>query len=405
MMIMRVVCVIREYFVRLGVMGGLMGGLLGGLLGGCTAQPEVTDNAGDAGSETIARQQVVATTALLCDLTTEIAGEAIDLTCLMSSGQDPHTYRLKPSDRAAIEAADLVFHNGYDLMPGLAELVKSSDSGKEAGSTVVAVAEQAVPEPILFEGHDHDHDHDHDQDQDETVAESEEAQGEGEPEEGHDHTHDEAEHPGAGDPPHDEQHDEAEHHGATQDALVPDPHVWHDARNGKAMVSVIADQLIALDPDRAEEYSSNATALHDRLDMLHVWIGEQIATIPENDRQLVTTHDAFGYFAAAYGVTQNSALSGLSPQEKPSPATLAAIVETIKADDIPVIFAENTSGLTLIEAVANEAGITVAAQPLLVDSPDPAIADAADYPAMLAYNTCVIVTGLGGQCDREALGF
>ncbi len=367
----------HRYFIRLGLLSGLVSGLLGG---GCASQPEAT---GGSESEAIARQQVVATTALLCDITTEIAGEAIDLTCLMSSGQDPHTYRLKPSDRAAIEAADLIFHNGYDLMPGLAELVKSVGSREEAKPAIVAVAEQAVPDPILFQGHAHAHD-------------------EGDHE--HDEQHDDAENHEAGDPDHDEQHKDAENHEAN-DALVPDPHVWHDARNGKAMATVIADRLITLDPDRAGDYSANATALSDRLDTLHVWIGEQMATIPEGDRQLVTTHDAFGYFSAAYGLTQNSALSGLSPNEKPSPATLAAIVETVKASGVPVIFAENTSSATLIEAVANEAGIAVAEEPLLVDSPDPAIADATDYPAMLAYNTCVIVSGLGGQCDRPALGF
>lgn len=356
----------REYFVRLGLVSGLMGGLLGG----CAAQPEVIGESGESTTGTIARQQVVATTALLCDITTEIVGEAIDLTCLMSPGQDPHAYRLKPSDRAAIEAADLIFHNGYDLMPGLAELVKSSGT-EGANPAIVAVAEQAVPDPLMFQGHTHAHEEAHDE----------------------------------GDHDHDKPHEDAENHDANNDALVPDPHVWHDARNGKAMVSVITDQLITLDPDRADDYTTNATALHDRLDTLHAWIGEQIATIPDGDRQLVTTHDAFGYFSAAYGLTQSSALSGLSPTEKPSPAALAAIVEMVKASGIPVIFAENTSSTTLIEAVAIEAGIVVAEEPLLVDSPDPAIAEATDYPAMLAYNTCVIVNALGGQCDRPAIGF
>lgn len=376
--------IMRGYFVRLGVLGGVIGGLLGG---GCASQPEATTGsesrstpelAAEPASEPIAAQQVVATTALLCDITTAIAGETIDLTCLMAAGQDPHTYRLKPSDRAAIESADLILHNGYDLMPGLAELVKSEASGGTATPAIVAVAEQAVPEPILFEGHDHHH-------HDEAHSTGEEATADtGE-------THESSE--------------DHEPHEATDGELVPDPHVWHDARNGQAMVSVIADRLTALNPDRADDYSTKAAALNDRLGTLHVWMGQQVATIPEGDRQLVTTHDAFGYFAAAYGLRQSSALSGLSPNEKPSPAALAAIVEGIKASGVPTLFAENTSSTTLIEAVARDAGITVATLPLLVDSPDPAIADATDYPAMLAYNTCVIVTGLGGQCDRQVLGF
>jgi manganese/iron transport system substrate-binding protein len=386
----------RQYFVRLGLVGGMIGGLL---VGSCAPQPEATTesksesrsgtNSGTnsgANSEPIAGQQVVATTALLCDITTAIAGETIDLTCLMSAGQDPHTYRLKPSDRAAIESADLILHNGYDLMPGLAELVKSEASGGTATPAIVAVAEQAVPEPILFQGHDHHHDM-ADSPAEGSTTEPGEAHEEHEEHEGH------------------EEHEEHEEHETGDGELVPDPHVWHDARNGKAMVSVITEQLTTLNPDRATDYSTKATALQDRLDTLHVWMGQQIATIPEGDRQLVTTHDAFGYLAAAYGLVQSSALSGLSPNEKPSPATLAAIVEAIKTSGVPTIFAENTSSTTLIETVARDAGITVAAQPLLVDSPDPAIAEGADYPAMLAYNTCVIVNGLGGKCDRQSLGF
>lgn len=381
--------IMRRYFVRLGLVSGMVGGLL---LGGCAPQPEVTttprpEATSEPESAPIAGGQVVATTALLCDITTAIAGETIDLTCLMSAGQDPHTYRLKPSDRAAIESADLILHNGYDLMPGLAELVKSEVAGGTTTPTIVAVAEQAVPEPLLFQGHDHHHDDTAQTPMAESATSSESTTDTGE-------THEEQ-----------EPHTDHDTHAAGDGSLVPDPHVWHDARNGQAMVSVIANQLTALNPDRAADYSAKATAIRQRLATLHTWMGQQIATIPEGDRQLVTTHDAFGYFAAAYGLLQSSALSGLSPNEKPSPAALAAIVEAIKTSGVPTIFAENTSSTTLIETVARDAGITVAAQPLLVDSPDPAIEDATDYPAMLAYNTCIIVNGLGGQCDRAAIGF
>jgi manganese/iron transport system substrate-binding protein len=311
----------------------------------------------------------------------EITGKAIDLICLMSPGQDPHSYRLKPSDRAAIEGADLVLDHGYDLAPSLTEILQAASS-KRASMTIVAVAEQAVPEPLLFDGHGHHH---------------EEEEHTGEMHEEHEE-HEEGEHHEVQDHEHAEGEDESPE-------LVPDPHVWHDPRNGQAMVTVIADQLTTLDPEHTTDYSANAADLRDRLATLHGWIGQQIATIPEGDRQLVTTHDAFGYFAAAYNVVQNSALSGLNPQEKPSPAQLAAIVEQVKASGAPAIFAENTLSTTLIEAVAKDAGIRVAETPLLVDSPDPTIANAADYPAMLAYNTCVIVGALGGECDRSGLGF
>jgi len=392
--------IMRGNFYRLVVFGGLVGGLLGG----CTS-PTVTTTGSNSSLESvaasdsdpdtnpgsdpgsIASKQVVTTTPLLCNLATEILGdrvdEAIKLTCLMSSGQDPHSYRLKPSDRAAIEAADLILDHGYDLAPGVTEVIQAAGS-RQASTTIVAVAEQAVPDPLLFDGHKHEHgetEMHHEEPHQEPKETHQEGDDHGEP----DHNHADAE------------------NGSPE--LVPDPHVWHDPRNGQAIVTVIAEQLAALDPENTTDYNTNATGLRDRLATLHGWIGEQIATIPEGDRQLVTTHDAFGYFAAAYNVVQNSALSGLNPQEKPSPAQLAAIVEQVKASGAPAIFAENTLSTTLIEAVAKDAGIRVAETPLLVDSPDPTIANAADYPAMLAYNTCVIATALGGQCDRAGLGF
>lgn len=378
----------------------VFGGLVGGLLGGCTSPTATTtgsnsslESVAASGSEpgsepgSVAPKQVVATTPLLCNLATEILGDrankAIELTCLMSPGQDPHSYRLKPSDRAAIEAADLILDHGYDLAPGVTEVIQAASS-RQASTTIMAVAEEAVPDPLLFDGHKHEH----------GATEAHHEEPHQEPEETHQEGDDHAK----------PEHDPAEAENGSSE-LVPDPHVWHDPRNGQAIVTVIAEQLMTLDPSNGDAYGANATDLRDQLTTLHAWIGQQMATIPEGDRQLVTTHDAFGYFAAAYNLVQNSALSGLNPQQKPSPAQLAAIVEQVKASGAPAIFAENTLSTTLIEAVAKDAGIRVAETPLLVDSPDPAIANAADYPAMLAYNTCVIATALGGQCDRSELGF
>jgi len=358
------------------------------LLAGCetpdTNASDAADTAADTAAETTSADaasemqagadgdapSVVAVTGLLCDIATGIAGESIELACLTEPGQDPHSYRLKPSDLATIETADLVLYNGYSLMPGLADTIQSSEAGRAGSLAAIAVAELAVPEPMLFGGHEHGHDDEHD-------------------EHGHDDKHDE--------------HDE--HDGHAHAADDPDPHVWHDASHGGELVSIVADRLIELVPDRADEYRANADALQTQLASVHDWIGEQVATVPETNRTLVSTHDAFSYYTAAYGLTQTSALAGLSPLEKPSPAELAAIVDGIKTSGVPAIFAETTSSTQLVESVAREAGVKLAERSLLVDGPDPAVDGGATYPAMLAYNTCTIVEALGGTCDREALGF
>ena len=410
--------------------------VFGLIVAGCAApapegETEATDDPTASAEQSASGEtpSVVAVTALLCDIAEGVAGDAVDLTCLMPPGQDPHSYRLKPSDLAAIETAELVLYNGYNLTPGLADSVLDSAKDGEAAEIlpqIVAVSEVAVPEPMTFgdahgghddhgdehedhEGHDHDkeeghegHDHDKEEghegheghDHDEEDHEGHEGHDhDEEKEEGHDHDEEEEGHEG---------HDHAGHNHAADD---PDPHVWHDASIGSELVSVVADRLSEIAPDSADDFAANADELRTQLASLDTWIAEQIASIPEESRQLVTSHDAFNYYTTAYGMTQASALSGLSPADEPTPTELAEIADRVKASGVPALFSESTSSPQLVESVAREAGIIVAESPLLVDSPDPEVKGAETYPAMLAYNTCTIVTALGGECDREALGF
>ena len=102
--------------------------------------------------------QVVATTSVLCDLAQQIAQDTVALTCLVEAGQDPHTYATKPSDRRAIDEADLVLYDGYDATSELIQIVETSSNP----APKVAVYEAAVPEPLMGEAHDHGHDHEDD---------------------------------------------------------------------------------------------------------------------------------------------------------------------------------------------------------------------------------------------------
>jgi len=97
---------------------------------------------------------------------------------------------------------------------------------------------------------------------------------------------------------------------AAETELVADPHIWHDARNNGAMVETIADYLVQINPDQADLYQQNAAALVQQFADLDTWMRSQIETIPEGDRRLITTHDAFRYVADAYGVEVAGALSG-----------------------------------------------------------------------------------------------
>ena len=177
---------------------------------------------------------------------------------------------------------------------------------------------------------------------------------------------------------------------------VPDPHVWGDVSNAVPMVEAIRDELIELAPDQAELFTANATAYIAELTALHSWIEAQTATIPASQRQLVTSHDAFQYYANAYGLTVAGTLIGLSTEEQPSARTVQQLVESIRTLGVPAIFAETTINPQLITTVAAEAGVILAPTKLYSDSVGAAGSDGDSYLTMMAANTRTIVENLGG---------
>ena len=178
---------------------------------------------------------------------------------------------------------------------------------------------------------------------------------------------------------------------------VPDPHVWGNARNGIVMVEVIRDALIELAPENADQFRTNAAALIAELTAVDDWIKAQIATIPPENRKLVTTHDAFAYYTDAYGLEMLGSLIGISTEEQPSAQTVQTLSDQIRAAGIPAIFAETTINDALITTVAQEAGVELAPQPLYSDSIGAAGSPGDSYIRMLMANTTAIVTALGGE--------
>lgn len=364
---------------------GLAIALVGFVGVGCTPAP-VSQSESNTPSESSApevasdRPQVVTTTSVLCDLTQQIAEDTVALTCLLAPGQDPHTYQARPSDRQAIDDADLVLYDGYGFVPGLLGLVDASSNP----APQVAVYEAAVPTPLMGAGHDHDHgagtkdththeDHDH-----------------------HDHDH--------GDDAHaetdHESHDHAGDDQHTGEDLVADPHIWHRAVNNAAIAEVIGTHLSDVNPDQADMYAANVATLVEQFTALETWIQAQVETIPAGNRKLVTTHDAFRYYADAYGMEVKGALSGLSNDTQPAAQTMTRLVDQIKSSDVPAIFAESTTNLDLIQTLANNATVEVAADPLLVEGPS-GKGMATTTQGMLVTNTCTIVNALGGECQDE----
>jgi manganese/iron transport system substrate-binding protein len=178
---------------------------------------------------------------------------------------------------------------------------------------------------------------------------------------------------------------------------VPDPHVWGDVENVMQMVALIRDELSQLDPDNADQYAENAAALIDELEQLDRWIAAQIATIPAEQRQLITTHDAFQYYTNAYGLEAAGTLIGISTEEQPSAQTVQQLAETIRVIGVPAIFAETTINPRLINTVAEEAGVILAPTELYSDSLGAPGSEGETYINMMVSNTRAIVENLGGN--------
>jgi manganese/iron transport system substrate-binding protein len=293
---------------------------------------------------------IVASYSVLCYFTERIAQDTAHIACPIAPGTDPHSYTPKPSDRQVLETAQLILYGGYQFDSVLANSIEAT----RTSAPKVAVNEEAVPQPLIDPHHHHE------------------------------------EHSG----------DRAEKNENAQEE-EPDPHIWHDAKNAIAMVSVIRDRLIALNPSQTELYTKNAAQLTQELQQLDGWVKAQIATIPESSRTLITTHDALGYYVRAYGLKSLESLQGLSSDESPTPARVAELVELIRQTNVPTIFAEVTANDRAIATVAREAQIKLSDEKLLVDGLGAKDSDTGTYAGMMKHNTCAIVQGLGGQCNKR----
>ena len=137
-----------------------------------------------------------------------------------------------------------------------------------------------------------------------------------------------------------------------------DPHAWQSVANARIYVANIRDALAAADPAGAETYRANAARYLDWLDALEREVREAVAAIPADRRRVISTHTAFGYFAAAYGIAF-IAPRGVSTDSEPSARDVAAIIAQIRREKIPAVFLENVSDPRLMRRIAAETGAAI----------------------------------------------
>lgn len=238
-----------------------------------------------------------------------IGGDQIQVVSLTVPGAEPHDMELTPVQVAELEKTSLaLFIDGF--MPAVDEAIEASvpDRALDLGTTVTLLEGGAHSEE---EGHSGEEAH-----SDEEAATED------------DHGH-----------------------GAY------DPHIWLDPANMVLMANAVSDRLIAIDPARSDFYAANTAALVAELEALDQEFTTGLANCEQ--KEIVTSHDAFGYLANAYGFEQHG-IAGLSPDTEPSPARLAEISEMVKAEGITTIYYETLVSPAIAETVANETGATTA---------------------------------------------
>jgi manganese/zinc/iron transport system substrate-binding protein len=176
-----------------------------------------------------------------------------------------------------------------------------------------------------------------------------------------------------------------------------DPHLWFDVALWAQTVPTIVKGLSQVDPDGAADYEANGKALMERMAALDAWCREQLHTLPEARRILVTSHDAYNYFGRAYGV-RVVALQGVSTVSEASLSDVAGLVDFIRKQQVPAIFVESSVNPAAIKRVANDAGVKIGGE-LYSDAMGNAGEeklgfDVGTYDGMVRYNVTTIVTAL-----------
>ena len=171
-----------------------------------------------------------------------------------------------------------------------------------------------------------------------------------------------------------------------------DPHAWQSAVNAKIYVANIRDALIAADRAGAPAYRANADAYLAKLDALDREVREAVAQIAEARRKVISTHDAFGYFAAAYGIAF-IAPQGVSTESEPSARDIASIIIQIRAAKIPAVFLENISDPRLMRRISAETGARIGGT-LVSDSLTAENGAAPTYIDMVRHNIKALTSAL-----------
>jgi zinc/manganese transport system substrate-binding protein len=277
------------------------------------------------------RIKVVASFSILADLVRNVGGDRVAVTVLVGRNNDSHAFEPSPADSRRVADASLVVVNGLGFEGWLDRLVRAA-----GGKAPVVVASTGVR-------------------------------------------------PRAG---------AADETRFGRDHAGVDPHAWQSVDNVRRYVANIRDALIKVDPAGTGTYAANAGAYLQKLDALDQEIRRTLAKIPPDRRRIITSHDAFGYFADAYGIAF-LAPEGLSTEAEPSARAVARIIGQIESARIGALFLENVVDPRLLQQIARETGARIGGT-LYSDALTGPGGPAPTYLDMMRHNVRALAAALGG---------
>lgn len=284
---------------------------------------------------------VVASFSILADMVREVGGEHVSVTSLVGPDADAHVFDPTPADAKRIASARLVVVNGLGFEGWLDRLIKSSGYRGP-----IVIASKSVKTPLeLKDSHGHSGS-----------------------DKGHGHKHSHA---------------------------APDPHAWQNLANAERYVETIRIALAAALPAQSAVFEQRAADYIQRIKALDQLTKKRIASVAAERRRVITSHDAFGYFAAAYGV-KFYPLQGLATGSEPSAAEVARIIDQIKKNKVTAIFTENISDPRVLQRIAKDSGAKVGGV-LYADALTAPGTPADTYLKMFEHNVNTILQGISAE--------
>ena len=178
--------------------------------------------------------------------------------------------------------------------------------------------------------------------------------------------------------------------GVDKSGALEDPHWWHSVSNVKEATKIIRDELIKLDPADKGDFEKNAKAYLAKLDELESWVKRKVAELPRDKRKLVTSHDAFQYFARDYGF-KIEAIEGVTTETEASNRHVSELIDDIKKQGVKAIFLESTLNPKVTTQITRETGVKIGGT-LYADGLGPG--EASTYEGMMKHNVSTIVDAL-----------